>query len=329
MNASASRLGGRAKLCLIAGFLALQCVSATGAPVSGASYFPNVPLKTQDGKDVRFYDDLIKGKAVAINIIYTSCTDECPLETARMAEVQRLLGGHVGKDVHFYSISIDPEKDTPQVLKAYSKKFKVGPGWLFLTGKKEDIKLLTKKLGLSRASDAINKDGHATSLMLGSDLTGQWMRNSAVDNPRFLAVTMADFFGWKDVVPTSDYAQAVPANMSKARFLFDSKCASCHTIGGGDRIGPDLAGVTQRRNKVWLQRYLTEPEKVLAEGDATAKALFEKYNRVNMPNLNLGADDVSTMLAFLSNQSDRGSAENGFRQTAEKDSHHKEHHHHH
>jgi protein SCO1 len=85
---------------------------------------------------VRFYDDLLKGKAVAINIIYTSCTDECQLGTARMAEVQRLLGAHVGKDVYFYSISIDPEKDTPKVLKAYSDKFSVGPGWLFLAGKK-------------------------------------------------------------------------------------------------------------------------------------------------------------------------------------------------
>jgi protein SCO1/2 len=131
------------------------------------------------------------------------------------------------------------------------------------------------------------------------------------------------------VVPTSDYAQAVPANISKAKFLFESRCASCHTVGGGDRIGPDLAGVTQRRNQVWLERYLKEPEKVLAEGDVTAKALFEKYNRVNMPNLNLGVDDVSSLLAFLSAQSDPVPAANGFRQTAERDPHPKEHHHHH
>jgi protein SCO1/2 len=305
MYALISRFNGWVKLCLTTLVFSLPCASVLGASIAGEKYFPNVPLTTQDGKQVRFYDDLVKGKSVAINIIYTSCTDECPLETARMAEVQRLLGGHVGKDVFFYSISIDPEHDTPSVLKNYSEKFDVRPGWLFLTGKKEDIQLLTKKLGLSRSSDLINKDGHASSLMLGSDPTGQWMRNSAVDNPKFLATTMANFYGWKDVVvPTTSYAQAAPVNISKAKFLFESRCSSCHTVGNGDAIGPDLVGVTARRDPAWLRRYLMEPEKVLAEGDPIAKTLFEKYKKVNMPNLNLGTEDVATMVAYLSAQSD-------------------------
>ena len=62
------------------------------------------------------------------------------------------------------------------MLKAYVGKFGVGPGWLFLTGKKDDVKALTRKLGLSHASDAFSKDGHANSLMLGNDPNGQWMR---------------------------------------------------------------------------------------------------------------------------------------------------------
>src|SRR5216684_1067814 len=117
----------------------------------GANYFPNVPLTTQDGATVRLYDDLLKGKSVAMNVIYTSCKDECPLETARLVQVQRLLGERMGKDIFFYSITIDPKRDKPEVLKAYALKYGVGPGWLFLTGKEEDIKLATKKLGLSRA----------------------------------------------------------------------------------------------------------------------------------------------------------------------------------
>ncbi len=92
----------------------------------GADYFPNVLLLTQDSTTVRFYDDLLKGKAVAINLIYTSCKDECPLETARLVQVQRLLGDRVGKDLFFYSISIDPKHDTPEVLKA--RPFNI---WLF------------------------------------------------------------------------------------------------------------------------------------------------------------------------------------------------------
>src|SRR5260221_10368088 len=83
----------------------------------GADYFPNVPLTTQDGVRVRFYDDLIKGKIVAINLIYTTCKYACPLETARLSQVAKLLGDRMGRDVFFYSITIDPDHDTPEVLK--------------------------------------------------------------------------------------------------------------------------------------------------------------------------------------------------------------------
>src|SRR5215470_2659310 len=97
------------------------------------SHFPNIELITQDGQKVHFYDDLVKGKIVAIDLIYTTCHYACPLETARLAQVQKKLGDRVGKDIFFYSISIDPEHDTPEVLKAYMEKFHIGPGWAFLT----------------------------------------------------------------------------------------------------------------------------------------------------------------------------------------------------
>ena len=84
---------------------------------------------------------------MVIELIYTHCVDICPLETARLAQVQKMLGDRVGKDIFFYSISIDPTRDTPEVLKAYAEKYHVGPGWTFLTGKKEDIDLISKKLG--------------------------------------------------------------------------------------------------------------------------------------------------------------------------------------
>src|SRR5215471_14387811 len=89
------------------------------------SHFPNVELITQDDKTVHFYDDLIKGKIVAIDLIYTTCEYACPLETARMVQVQKKLGSRVGSDIFFYSISIDPAHDTPEVLRAYMEKFHV------------------------------------------------------------------------------------------------------------------------------------------------------------------------------------------------------------
>ena len=86
----------------------------------GAEYFPNVPLITHEGRTVRFFDDLIRDKVVVISFIYTHCPDACPLETAKLAEVASLLGERIGKDVFFYSISIDPKRDTPEVLREYS-----------------------------------------------------------------------------------------------------------------------------------------------------------------------------------------------------------------
>ena len=89
---------------------AAQAAAAPAPPTTvanrwGAGYFPNVPLVTHEGKTVRFYDDLLKGKSVAVNIIYTSCTNECPLETARLAQLQRLLGERMGKDIFFFMLA--------------------------------------------------------------------------------------------------------------------------------------------------------------------------------------------------------------------------------
>jgi protein SCO1 len=267
-------------------------------------YFTNTPLVTQDGKTVHFYDDLLKGKAVAINLIYTSCTDVCPLETARLAQVQKLLGDRMGKEIFFYSISIDPKHDSSAVLKAYAEKFQVGPGWLFLTGKQADIALISKKLGLSSLTDVDNSDGHLPSLMIGNEATGQWMRNSAVDNPKFLAVTMRNFLGLrKDREAVKTYAEApqLPAFDTGAN-LFRSQCSACHTIGKGDGVGPDLLGVTQSRERGWLARFIKTPERMLAEGDPIAVSLFAKYKNVKMPNLRLGDGDVAALLTYLDAQ---------------------------
>jgi protein SCO1/2 len=232
-----------------------------------------------------------------MNVIYTSCTDECPLETMRMVQLQEILGDRVGKDIFFYSFTIDPKRDTPKALKAYAEKFGAKPGWLFLTGKEEDIKLLTRKLGLSKGRE-INRDNHSANLMIGNEPTGQWMRNSALDNPRFLAVTIKNFLGWRDATPEKSYAQAQPLVLDRGPYLFESLCSSCHTVGQGDKMGPDLLGVTTRRKRDWLTRYLLAPDQVLAAGDPIATALFDKYKSV-MPNLRLASEDAAVLLSYL------------------------------
>src|SRR6185369_8493888 len=291
---------------VFAALLAIAAVLWVGGAVAanrwGADYFPNVPLVTQDGRTVRFYDDLLKGKSVVVNLIYTQCSNECTLETAKLVQVQRLLAGRVGKDVFFYSISIDPF-DTPELLRAYAQKFGVGPGWLFLTGKEADIALIGKKLGLTSLSDVADRDCHRPSLMISNEPTGQWMRNSALDNPRFLATKIYSFLeGGSNPAagPAASYAQARPIHgLDPGGHLFDQRCAACHTIGGGDAIGPDLSGVTGRRDRAWLERYLAAPDKMLAERDPIATALFARYKAVRMPNLHLGEDDIAALLSYL------------------------------
>lgn len=283
-------------ICLAAAF-APWCAARAATPW-GADYFPNVPVTTQDGKTLRFYDDLLRGRSVAILLFYTGCQDVCPLETANLVKVQQLLGERMGRDIFFYSIAIDPW-DTPKENKAYAQKFGVGPGWLFLSGKEADIQLIARKLGLSRTSDAVSKDGHSADLMVGNVATGMWMRNSALEDPQFLVATLGNFLGWKDSGAARSYAEARPLDVDKGQFLFQSRCAACHTVGAGDHVGPDLLGVTQRRPRPWLARYLAEPEKMLAEGDPVAVGLFAKYRQLRMPNLGLGTEDVASLLSWL------------------------------
>lgn len=269
----------------------------------GAGYFPNVELQTHDGRTVRLYDDLLKGKTVAINVIFTECRDVCPLETAMLVQLYRLLGERAGRDIAFYSISIDPQRDTPEVLKAYAEKFgALLPGWLFLTGKPADIRLATRKLGLVRGTDKATRDGHTAILMIGREATGQWDRMSALDEPRFLATRMAALLGWRDVLPAQSYAEARPLDLQAGQYVYQGRCSACHTIGLGDKVGPDLAGVGARRGRAWLERYIGAPDEMLAAGDPVATALFKKYDGVRMPKLRFAPGEVDAVIAYVEAQ---------------------------
>ena len=277
--------------------------SATSDDVnSGSSRFPNVELLTQDGKKVRFYDDLIKGKVVAIELMYTTCRYNCPLETARLVQLQKLLGDRMGKDVFFYSITIEPDIDTPKVLKAYAEKYHIGPGWTFLTGKAADIKLISKKLGLDSLPDVNDPDGHTPHLLIGNEATGLWMRNSALDNTKFLSMKIEQLIGYSAQTvdaATANQAGAIKLNLDKGAYLFATRCAACHTIGNGDKIGPDLLGVTSVRDLNWLRRTISEPDKLLAEKDPIATALFKQYKEVQMPRLGLAEADINVLIDFM------------------------------
>ncbi|TAK59658.1 SCO family protein [Methylobacter sp.] len=270
----------------------------------GADYFPNIPLVTQDGKTVRFYDDLIKDKVIAINFIYTHCGDTCPLETASLRQVQKLLGDRVGKDVFFYSISIDPKHDTPKALKEYAAKFNVGPGWTFLTGTKADTTLLRKKLGLYREEAEAKKLGeHNVSFMIGNEATGQWMKRSPFDEPKVLAWLLGrKLHNFKVATSEQQVSYAAAKQLPKISLgedLFRSRCDSCHSLGTEDGLGPGLQGVAKRRERAWLTRWLKMPDRMLTEKDPIATDLFNRYKKLPMPNLRLTDADVEALIKYM------------------------------
>jgi len=298
-------------LALLGSLGAAQARDGQASSRWGAEYFPDVPLVTHEGREVRFFDDLVAGKVVVINFIYTSCADACPLETAKLTEVQSLLGERLGRDVFFYSISIDPERDTPEVLRAYAERFGVGPGWLFLTGAKEDIRLVRRKLGMIAPRGEEQLSEHTLSLLIGNQATGQWMKRSPFESPHLLAKQIGSWLSnWKaPPEPGRDYASAPELRqIGKGESLFRTRCSACHVLGTDDGIarqGPPLAGVSARRERDWLARWLTEPDVMLAEKDPLALELFTAWRGVVMPNLRLQPAEVEALLEFLRAEDER------------------------
>lgn len=94
-------------------------------------------------------------------------------------------------------------------------------------------------------------------------------------------------------------AQPAETDAATGKRIFDQKCAACHSVGEGDRIGPDLQGVTGKRPREWLQRWMAAPDRMLAAGDPIATALLHQYRDVPMPNLQLGASEIAALLAYL------------------------------
>jgi protein SCO1/2 len=137
---------------------------------------PNITLTTHEGRKVKFYDDLIKDKIVILNFMYAKCEGICPGTTANLVKLQRVLGDRVGKDIFMYSITLDPERDTPAVLNRYAKAYRTKPGWLFLTGNPKDVELLRRSLGfidLDPLRDA-NKSNHIGMLRYGNEARQLW-----------------------------------------------------------------------------------------------------------------------------------------------------------
>lgn len=155
------------------------------ASAGTATFLPNVVLTTHEEKIVRFYDDLVRGKVVIINFMFTNCKRFCPMTTLNLVKVQAALGERVGRDIFLYSVTLDPATDTPTVLKDYAKAVGAGPGWTFLTGQEASIERLRHKLGVYSRDPVIDADRtqHGGLVVYGNDAMGRWATIAGVNKP--------------------------------------------------------------------------------------------------------------------------------------------------
>ena len=151
---------------------------ATSSDSFSSMKIPNAAVLDQNGKQLNFYSDLIKGKTVAINFIFTTCTTICPPLTATFRRVQQDAAAR-GLAVQLISVSVDPTTDTPERLRDFASKFKAEPGWTFVTGDKTQIDSVLQALGAAVS----NKNDHTPMILIGNDASDYWTRAYGLTSP--------------------------------------------------------------------------------------------------------------------------------------------------
>jgi protein SCO1/2 len=165
-----------------------------GKTAAPGLHVPDSTVTDQEGRPVHFYSDLVRGKVVAINFVFTTCTTICPPLGANFARLQKLLGERAGRDVHLISVSVDPGNDTPARLKAWAQKFShgdLGQGWTLVTGERGQVSTLLKALGAYTPDPA----SHSPLLLLGNDRTGRWTRAYGLAPPTQIAKLIEEMEG--------------------------------------------------------------------------------------------------------------------------------------
>jgi protein SCO1 len=187
-----------------------QPAGALRAPVQGVPHvaspgpavFTNALLRTHENKPVRFYDDLIRGKQVLINLMYATCEGACPIVTASLVKVYEALKDRMGKDLFMYSMTVKPEEDDPAALKGYAQMHRaLRPGWTFLTGDPYDLETIRYRLfAMNHIAIDTNIYGHTSFLLIINDATNRWLH---VD-PQASLTTVLRKISWADPPKTRE-----------------------------------------------------------------------------------------------------------------------------
>jgi protein SCO1 len=136
------------------------------------SYFQGLSLVDQNGRRVALYEDVVKGHVVLIHSFFSHCQGVCPVMTGNLLALQKRFADASGGRLRIVSISVDPVRDTPRVLRDYAKKIKAGDGWMFLTGTQTEVDAVLSKLG----QFADSPESHSNIMIVGNEPTGLWKK---------------------------------------------------------------------------------------------------------------------------------------------------------
>jgi len=157
------------RMLLALALIAAGTAQAADSPAS--KHFSGITLTDQNGKRVALYD-VMRGHTVVMYSFFANCPNSCPLMAHSLTSLQKRFADHLGRDLFFVSITVDPEHDTPEKLKNYAVRNMAKNGWLFLTGSREEIDHALKKIGQYTETP----DGHMNTMLIGNDTTGLWLK---------------------------------------------------------------------------------------------------------------------------------------------------------
>ncbi len=184
-----------------------QSSQAATAAAEKAPAIPDVMVIDQNGERHHFYRDLVQGRSVAINFIFTTCTTICPPLTANFAKIQKMMAARGEKNLRLISVSVDPENDTPERLKSYSELFHAHEGWMFVTGRRADMEQIWKAFNVYLSS----KQDHPPTVAIGNDVTHRWVFASGLTSADKLAAAIDPILG----VATEVETRSAEASKSK------------------------------------------------------------------------------------------------------------------
>lgn len=153
---------------------------------------PDVEVLDQNGRQVRLYSDLIKGKVVVVSFFFTSCTLVCPIQGRALVKVQTQLGPRLGKEIFFVSISRDPLVDTPERLRRWAANYGVGPGWTLVTGEQDVMTKLLRDFTGESPGDQM----HSPVVLIGNDRTGVWTEVGGLRPPEEFVEVIDKIGAW-------------------------------------------------------------------------------------------------------------------------------------